>query len=1381
MKSNVKITSIFGIFCILLYISSIDEISGDHVVGEAVIHQNNFEIIMKSSPPGLDLQGSGFYEEGTWLKTETVLLEWGAYDFVGWTVDGQWVDGNPYTVLVDKDHVVTAMYSFHPVKKQTSTPTTLTKYDLTIISQFGKTVGVGTYVDGTTVDFSVSQQFVNDEIYDGIRYAFSGWSGGNTPSLMSNVIKINQTETITANWDKQYRLDIVDSADKTIILQTSWHDEDSVAPLITSNVNPNFENKIKRTINSWVSTGINYAEIKEPTEPITSLVMDDYYKVSIDWKNQFYIDVSSPYGTVEGSGWYDEGDVVVASINQQTYDLGLAGTRLIFNGWVGDETSSGMNIQIPLDGPKVLEGTWKKQYQLTVNSDYGFPTGSGWYNEGDLASFGTNQPRDPTGIWNQQIFQGWIGDSESISYTGTVLMTGPKIVNAVWEVDYSIAIFNVALISIAALGGLIVYKKSKKGFGTNKSSKTDNDEIVTTKPKQSLFSSLGEIFNSKTTKTVEQENNEQPSKIINQNQPERIIPTVIASETSPQRSGQLEDSIKNMDEKRIQSTTPEDLKNNVKNIEFQKNDLLDKTKQFEYGLMEIEFEKKKIAYENKETTFELERKGGLAKLERIENEIKFTEKNLEQKSTHLEKRLAEVQLQKLTLSQKTEQLEENIAENELEKKKSMMKLENDRTEIELQKNNLSQKTKELEKKLSDVKLEKDITFQEKEQLKKNLSEVELQKKTALVELERKIHSIEFERKEFEIELQKKSNEIELQKNHLSSNSALLEKSLAEVQLQKLTLSQKTEQLEENIAENEFKKKSMMKLGNDRNEIELQKNNLSQKTKELEKTLSEVQLQKLTLSQKTKQLERSLTEVQSQKNINTDEIQKNFIALELQRKVIAQRMNDLEQTISDVQYEKMKIVSKFEKRTSEIKFEKNNIYQKTEQLEKSLDEVQLQKNNISKEKQQLEKIISEVQLQKNNLSKKTEQLEKSLVEVDLDKKKMTFELEQNLAESKFDKMKTTVTLENSLAEIELQKNNLSQKTEQLEKNLAEIKLEKKIQSKKTKYLENQILENTFEKKKIISDLKNKEAQIELEKKSNLVKLERKESEVQLQKNNLSQKTEQLETSLTEVQSHKQILNEKTLDLETKLSKVNFEKKKLSSELQRKESIIELEEKRINQKSWDLEKRIAKFTLERNIAAIELEKKKITSELQQKELRVEIEQEHLNQRKIELEKTIAAFEIEQDIQSNKIDVDKNLKSDESIKSSKFDGIISEIELSRKISDTELQRKAVVIELEKKDLAEKEKMMEKRIAGIETERKISAIQIDRIESEIKLQKKNLENKTREFGKNSQKFNSKNNFDTSSNSTSYDEFLEWSSALNDELGSTESSKKDNKILSGE
>ena len=52
--------------------------------------------------------------------------------------------------------------------------------------------------------------------------------------------------------------------------------------------------------------------------------------------------------------------------------------------------------------------------------------GAGWYAEGDLASFGTTTPRETTGIWNQEIFQGWIGDSESTSLSWNHFNEWPK-------------------------------------------------------------------------------------------------------------------------------------------------------------------------------------------------------------------------------------------------------------------------------------------------------------------------------------------------------------------------------------------------------------------------------------------------------------------------------------------------------------------------------------------------------------------------------------------------------------------------------------------------------------------------------------------------------------------------------------------------------------------------------------------------------------------------------------------------------------------------------------------------------------------------------------------------------------------------------------------
>ena len=223
------------IISILLYFSSFDEVYGDHKIGDDIIYLDYYELKVKSSPPGLQMDGSGIYDKNTWVITGAAQQKWGAYEFVGWKIDGNWADGNPITILMDEDHTVVGMYSIHPIKKQDSVnfieSNNKNTLDLFIISPYGKTTGSGSYSDNAIVDFSVSEQYVYDEIHDGVRYAFSGWNDGNTPNLMSNFIKINsESTTITAKWLKQYRLEIFDSNSKLSI--TNGAVEFSVCQLV---------------------------------------------------------------------------------------------------------------------------------------------------------------------------------------------------------------------------------------------------------------------------------------------------------------------------------------------------------------------------------------------------------------------------------------------------------------------------------------------------------------------------------------------------------------------------------------------------------------------------------------------------------------------------------------------------------------------------------------------------------------------------------------------------------------------------------------------------------------------------------------------------------------------------------------------------------------------------------------------------------------------------------------------------------------------------------------------------------------------------------------------------------------------------------------------
>jgi chromosome segregation ATPase len=179
---------------------------------------------------------------------------------------------------------------------------------------------------------------------------------------------------------------------------------------------------------------------------------------------------------------------------------------------------------------------------------------------------------------------------------------------------------------------------------------------------------------------------QQSTEIIQSIEPEKITPSVITSEHL-QKTTQIESSITNMElERSILSKKSEHLEDSLEKVEHQKNELHEKTNLVEHEILEIEFEKKKIAYENenKEVSFEIERKGELAELGRIESAIKLTECNLEEKADNLEKNLAEVKEQKKSLLLKTEKLEEKNNENEFIKQKLVEDFENKVTAIKIE-------------------------------------------------------------------------------------------------------------------------------------------------------------------------------------------------------------------------------------------------------------------------------------------------------------------------------------------------------------------------------------------------------------------------------------------------------------------------------------------------------------------------------------------------------------------------------------------------------------------------------------------------------------------------------------------------------------------------
>ena len=111
------------------------------------------------------------------------------------------------------------------------------------------------------------------------------------------------------------------------------------------------------------------------------------------------------------------------------------GRRLIFTEWSDGLSSNPRNIL--LAGNISIRPIYVTQYLLTVTSSMSVVAGAGWYREGEAAQFGipTTVENYPSIFWlftDSSQFTRWSGDSTSQEPTTTILMDGPKTVNAQW-------------------------------------------------------------------------------------------------------------------------------------------------------------------------------------------------------------------------------------------------------------------------------------------------------------------------------------------------------------------------------------------------------------------------------------------------------------------------------------------------------------------------------------------------------------------------------------------------------------------------------------------------------------------------------------------------------------------------------------------------------------------------------------------------------------------------------------------------------------------------------------------------------------------------------------------------------------------------------------
>ena len=132
-------------------------------------------------------------------------------------------------------------------------------------------------------------------------------------------------------------------------------------------------------LTSWSGSGTGAYSGSSSSSSVT---MNNPITETASWQTQYYLTVTSAYGSPTGAGWYNAGGS--ATFGVTTPASGGTGVQYVLTSWSGSGTGaysgSSSSSSVTMNNPITETATWQTQYHLTVTSTYGSSTGAGWYN-----------------------------------------------------------------------------------------------------------------------------------------------------------------------------------------------------------------------------------------------------------------------------------------------------------------------------------------------------------------------------------------------------------------------------------------------------------------------------------------------------------------------------------------------------------------------------------------------------------------------------------------------------------------------------------------------------------------------------------------------------------------------------------------------------------------------------------------------------------------------------------------------------------------------------------------------------------------------------------------------------------------------------------------
>ena len=242
-------------------------------------------------------------------------------------------------------------------------------YQLRVVSSYGNMSSVENYSAFSMVQLN-APRVVN--ISNGTRAVFDGWVGSGqgsyTGSSAATMIRMTGSITETAMWKVQYYISINSTY---TAYGSGWYGSNSTATLYVSPAVMDMDNGTRIVFEQWS----NGAKTNS-----TKVLADMPRTLTAVWARQYLVNATTPYGTVQGIGWYDENSLAVLQLNETTIPVNPT-TQIRFYGWSNGYQNS--TIDLIVNSPVTISALYKRQFLMNLNLEnaYGNPiNGAQYYN-----------------------------------------------------------------------------------------------------------------------------------------------------------------------------------------------------------------------------------------------------------------------------------------------------------------------------------------------------------------------------------------------------------------------------------------------------------------------------------------------------------------------------------------------------------------------------------------------------------------------------------------------------------------------------------------------------------------------------------------------------------------------------------------------------------------------------------------------------------------------------------------------------------------------------------------------------------------------------------------------------------------------------------------